>query len=32
MLRNIAEVSGGQVREGDLLSIEELYRLISTYF
>ncbi|NLT43065.1 MAG: VWA domain-containing protein [Anaerolineae bacterium] len=32
MLRAIAETSGGQVREGDLLSIEELYRLISTYF
>lgn len=32
MLRQIAETSGGQVREGDLLSIEELYRLISTYF
>ncbi|MGI6209754.1 MAG: VWA domain-containing protein, partial [Anaerolineae bacterium] len=32
MLRAIAEASGGQVRQGDLASIEELYRLISTYF
>jgi Ca-activated chloride channel family protein len=32
VLGAIAEASGGQVREGDLESIEELYRLISTYF
>ncbi|NPV06532.1 MAG: VWA domain-containing protein [Anaerolineae bacterium] len=31
-LAAIAETSGGQVRRGDLTSIEELYRLISTYF
>jgi len=31
-LSRIAEASGGQMREGDLTSIEELYRVISTYF
>ncbi|MHB0877194.1 MAG: VWA domain-containing protein [Anaerolineae bacterium] len=32
VLRTVAEASGGQVREGDDQSIEELYRIISTYF
>ena len=32
MLGQIAEASGGQARQGDLTSIEELYKIISTYF
>lgn len=32
VLAAIAEASGGQVRQGDLTSIEELYKIISTYF
>lgn len=31
-LRAIAEASGGQVRTGDLETIRQLYRLLSTYF
>jgi Ca-activated chloride channel family protein len=31
-LRNIAEASGGQLREGDLETIRELYKILSTYF
>ncbi|NLS77855.1 MAG: VWA domain-containing protein [Chloroflexi bacterium] len=32
MLRTIAEASGGQAREGSLETIQELYKLLSTYF
>lgn len=32
MLRNIAEATGGQLREGDLETIRELYQILSTYF
>ncbi|HRI55706.1 MAG TPA: VWA domain-containing protein [Anaerolineae bacterium] len=32
VLRAIAESSGGQVRQGDLNTIRELYRLLSSYF
>jgi Ca-activated chloride channel family protein len=32
VLRTIAESSGGQVRQGDLNTIRELYRLLSSYF
>ncbi|MCS6844712.1 MAG: VWA domain-containing protein [Caldilineales bacterium] len=32
VLRAIAEASGGQVRTGDLETIRQLYRLLSTYF
>lgn len=32
VLEAIAEASGGQVREGDLESIRELYKILSTYF
>lgn len=32
VLRAIAEVSGGQVRQGDLNTIRQLYRLLSSYF
>ena len=32
VLRIIAESSGGQVREGDLETIEDLYKVLSTYF
>jgi Ca-activated chloride channel family protein len=32
MLQAIAEASGGQVREGDLESIRQLYRILSSYF
>jgi Ca-activated chloride channel family protein len=31
-LRDIAEPSGGQVREGDLETIRDLYKILSTYF
>jgi Ca-activated chloride channel family protein len=31
-LEEIAEVSGGQARRGDLETIEELYKILSTYF
>jgi len=31
-LEVIAEASGGQVRSGDVMTIEELYRILSTYF
>jgi len=31
-LRAIAEASGGQAREGSLETIQELYKLLSTYF
>jgi len=31
-LRAIAEPTGGQVREGDLETIRELYKILSTYF
>ena len=31
-LRAIAEVSGGQVRTGDLNTIRQLYKLLSSYF
>ncbi|MFZ2486649.1 MAG: VWA domain-containing protein [Anaerolineae bacterium] len=31
-LRTIAETSGGQVRQGDLNTIRQLYRLLSSYF
>jgi Ca-activated chloride channel family protein len=31
-LRAIAEPSGGQVREGDLETIRDLYKILSTYF
>ena len=31
-LRAIAEPTGGQVRQGDLETIRELYRILSTYF
>jgi Ca-activated chloride channel homolog len=31
-LSRLAEISGGQVREGDLASIQELYKILSTYF
>ncbi len=31
-LQVIAEASGGQVRSGDVMTIEELYRILSTYF
>lgn len=32
VLRTIAESSGGQVRQGDLNTIRQLYRLLSSYF
>lgn len=32
VLRAIAETSGGQVRQGDLNTIRQLYRLLSSYF
>jgi Ca-activated chloride channel family protein len=32
ILRAIAEPTGGQVREGDLETIRDLYKLLSTYF
>ena len=32
VLRTIAESSGGQVRQGDLNTIREIYRLLSSYF
>jgi Ca-activated chloride channel family protein len=32
MLRRIAEATGGQLREGDLETIRELYKILSTYF
>jgi len=32
VLRIIAESTGGQVREGDLETIEDLYKILSTYF
>ena len=32
MLRTLAESSGGQLREGDLNTIRQLYRLLSSYF
>lgn len=32
MLRMLAESSGGQLREGDLTTIRQLYRLLSSYF
>ena len=32
VLEAIAEASGGQVRRGDTTSIEDLYKIISTYF
>jgi Ca-activated chloride channel family protein len=32
VLSAIAEASGGQVRQGDLQTIRELYRLLSSYF
>jgi Ca-activated chloride channel family protein len=32
MLQAIAEASGGQVRQGDLESIRQLYRILSSYF
>lgn len=31
-LQEIAEPTGGQVREGDLETIQDLYRILSTYF
>jgi Ca-activated chloride channel family protein len=31
-LQQIAESTGGQVREGDLETIEDLYEVLSTYF
>ena len=31
-MEKIAEATGGQVREGDTETIEELYRIVSTYF
>ena len=31
-LQVIADASGGQVRSGDVATIEELYRILSTYF
>jgi Ca-activated chloride channel family protein len=31
-LQAIAEASGGQVRSSDVMTIEELYRILSTYF
>ncbi len=31
-LRDIAEPTGGQVREGDLETIRDLYKILSTYF
>ncbi len=32
VLRIIAESTGGQVRQGDLETIEDLYKILSTYF
>jgi Ca-activated chloride channel family protein len=32
VLRTIAETSGGQVRQGDVNTIRQLYRLLSSYF
>jgi hypothetical protein len=32
MLRIISEPTGGQVREGDLETIRDLYKILSTYF
>ena len=31
-LRRLAEATGGQVRAGDLETIQELYKILSTYF
>jgi Ca-activated chloride channel family protein len=31
-LEVIAEASGGQVRQGDVTTIEDLYKILSTYF
>ncbi len=31
-LQRIAEASGGQVRQGDLATIRDLYKILSTYF
>ena len=31
-LQRIAEATGGQLREGDLETIRELYKILSTYF
>ena len=31
-LNRLADISGGQVREGDVTSIQELYKILSTYF
>jgi len=31
-LNRLADVTGGQVREGDVTSIQELYKILSTYF
>ena len=31
-LEQIAESTGGQVRQGDLETIEDLYQVLSTYF
>ena len=31
-LQRIAEATGGQLREGDLATIRELYKILSTYF
>jgi Ca-activated chloride channel family protein len=31
-LRSITEPTGGQVREGDLETIQDLYKILSTYF
>jgi uncharacterized protein YegL len=31
-LEAISEPTGGQVREGDLETIRELYKILSTYF
>jgi len=31
-LRQIAEPTGGQVRSGDLETIRDLYKILSTYF
>ena len=32
VLRALAEASGGQVRQGDLRTIRELYKILSSYF
>ena len=31
-LQAISEPTGGQVREGDLETIQDLYKILSTYF